>query len=39
MRSLTFTLNTQTGTDQMAPATITITEQADGTLLFSVSNA
>ncbi|MEW5704181.1 MAG: Ig-like domain-containing protein [Pseudomonadota bacterium] len=38
MRSLTFTLDTQTGDDEMAPVTITITEQADGTLLFEVSN-
>ncbi|HEY9080847.1 Ig-like domain-containing protein [Magnetovibrio sp.] len=38
MRTLTFTLDTQTGSDAMAPATVTITEQDDGTLSFTVSN-
>ncbi len=40
MRSLSFTLDTQTGgtADPIAPATITITEQLDGTLLFTVDN-
>ena len=38
MRSLTFTLDTQTGNDEMAPANVTITEMADGTLSFTVSN-
>lgn len=38
MRSLTFTLDTQTGTDAMAPATVTITEEADGTLKFTITN-
>jgi len=38
MRSLTFSLDTQTGDDAMAPVTITVTEQADGTLLFAISN-
>jgi hypothetical protein len=38
MRTLTFTLNTQTGNDEMAPATVTITEQDDGSLLFDVTN-
>ncbi len=38
MRTLTFVLDTQTGTDGMAPITITIVEQGDGTLLFTLSN-
>lgn len=38
MRSLTFTLDTQTGDDAMAPATVTIAENEDGTLSFTVSN-
>jgi VCBS repeat-containing protein len=38
MRSLTFTLDTQTGSDAMAPATVTITETADGSLNFTISN-
>lgn len=38
MRSLTYTLDTQTGDDAMAPATITVSEQGDGSLLFTVSN-
>ncbi|MCJ9427999.1 Ig-like domain-containing protein [Kordiimonas marina] len=38
MRSLTFVLDTQTGNDGMAPATVTISEQADGSLLFTISN-
>lgn len=38
MRSLTFSLDVQTGDDQLAPVTITITEMADGSLSFSVSN-
>lgn len=38
MRSLTFTLDTQTGDDAMAPATLTITETADGSLSFQISN-
>ena len=38
MRSLTFTLDTQTGDDGMAPATVTITENADGTLSFTITN-
>jgi len=38
MRSLTFTLDTQTGSDAMAPATVILTEQEDGTLAFTVSN-
>lgn len=38
MRSLTFTLDTQTGSDEMAPATVIITEQADGSLSFTISN-
>lgn len=40
MRSLTFTLDTQTGgtDDPIAPATVTITEQLDGTLLFTIDN-
>lgn len=38
MRSLTFTLDTQTGSDAMAPASVTITEQEDGTLSFTLSN-
>ena len=38
MRGLTFTLNMQTGDDGMAPAKITITEQLDGSLSFSISN-
>lgn len=38
MRSLKFTLNTQTGDDAMAPATVTISETADGSLTFAVSN-
>lgn len=38
MRSLTFTLDTQTGNDAMAPATVTVTEQSDGSLSFAISN-
>ncbi|MCW8915727.1 MAG: cadherin-like domain-containing protein [Magnetovibrio sp.] len=38
MRTLTFTLDTQTGNDAMAPATLTVTELADGSLSFSISN-
>ncbi|MFC4349321.1 Ig-like domain-containing protein [Kordiimonas lipolytica] len=38
MRTLTFILDTQTGDDGMAPITITIVEQGDGTLLFTLSN-
>lgn len=38
MRSLTFTLDTQTGDDAMAPATVTVNEQADGSLSFTISN-
>lgn len=38
MRSLTFVLDTQTGDDAMAPATLTITENADGTLSFTITN-
>jgi|GEM_PF-903662 len=38
MRSLTFTLDTQTGSDGMAPATITINELEGGSLSFSVTN-
>lgn len=38
MRSLNFSLDVQTGDDQLAPVTITITEMADGTLSFSISN-
>ncbi len=38
MRSLTFTLDTQTGNDAMAPATVTVTEQGDGSLSFTISN-
>lgn len=38
MRSLTYTLDTQTGSDAMAPVTVTITELDDGTLQFQVSN-
>lgn len=39
MRSLTFTLDTQTGTDAMAPVTVTVTEQDNGFLAFTISNA
>ncbi|SDE06619.1 Ig-like domain-containing protein [Kordiimonas lacus] len=38
MRTLTFTLDTQTGDDGMAPVTLTIVEGGDGTLLFTLSN-
>lgn len=38
MRSFTFTLDTQTGDDEMAPGTVTITENPDGTLAFTLSN-
>lgn len=38
MRSVTFVLDTQTGSDGMAPVTVTIVEQADGSLLFTLSN-
>ena len=38
MRSLTFTLDTQTGSDGMAPASVTISESADGSLSFTISN-
>jgi len=38
MRSVTFTLNMQTGDDGMAPVTVTITELGDGTLLFELTN-
>ena len=38
MRTLTFTLDTQTGSDAMAPATVTIVEQEDGSLSFTVTN-
>lgn len=38
MRSLTFTLDVQTGDDEMAPAQVTITEMADGSLSFTLSN-
>jgi hypothetical protein len=38
MRSLTFTLDTQTGDDEMAPVTITITEQEDGSLTFTITS-
>ena len=38
MRSLTFTLATQTGDDAMAPATVTISETTGGELSFTVSN-
>lgn len=38
MRSLTFTLDTQTGSDAMAPATVTITEMEDGSLSFTITN-
>lgn len=38
MRSLTFVLDTQTGSDEIAPATLTITETATGELAFTVTN-
>jgi VCBS repeat-containing protein len=38
MRSVTFQLTTQTGNDEIAPATLTIAEMPDGTLSFTVSN-
>lgn len=38
MRSLTFTLDTQTGSDEIAPTTLTISEAADGGLSFTVTN-
>lgn len=38
MRTLTFTLDTQTGDDAMAPATITVTEHTDGSLSFTITN-
>jgi VCBS repeat-containing protein len=38
MRSLTFALDTQTGSDEIAPATLTISEAVDGSLSFTVTN-
>ena len=38
MRSLTFVLDTQTGSDEIAPATLTISETATGELTFTVTN-
>lgn len=38
MRTVTFTLDVQTGDDGMAPATITIVELGDGSLGFTISN-
>jgi hypothetical protein len=38
MRTLTFTLDTQTGDDGMAPATLTISETENGALSFTVTN-
>ncbi|WP_417672312.1 Ig-like domain-containing protein [Roseibium sp.] len=38
MRKLTFTLDTQTGSDGMAPATLTIAETPQGTLSFIITN-
>lgn len=38
MRTLTFTLDVQTGDDGMAPATLTIVELGDGTLQFTITN-
>ena len=38
MRSLTFVLDTQTGSDEIAPATVTISETANGELTFTVTN-
>lgn len=38
MRTVTFVLDTQTGNDGKAPVTVTIVEQADGSLKFTLSN-
>lgn len=38
MRSMTFTLDTQTGDDAKAPVTVTVIQQPDGSLAFTISN-